>query len=221
MKTLRLKMIKDDVRGTESKTCAGGECRLRHPMSLRSRRKSLAQGKRSETKWSEARPWVNAKENHEARFSGRKTFSVLSSMSPAKAGWGTCSHHLPRVPLALLASPWAMFFRLHRRLIESINSSVHLNLRGVLFVIMLVIAPNAVRAQPDQKAPPQTPPQPSPQSAAQSSQRYRIGAGDLLEIRIFNRPQLSRDAVRVEGNGMIRMPLVEDEIQAEIGRAHV
>lgn len=44
--------------------------------------------------------------------------------------------------------------------------------------------------------------------------RYRIGAGDVLDIRIYNRPQLSRDAVRVEGNGMIRMPLIDTEIQA-------
>jgi len=35
--------------------------------------------------------------------------------------------------------------------------------------------------------------------------RYRIGPADVLDIRIYNRPQLSRDAVRVEGNGMIRM----------------
>jgi len=44
--------------------------------------------------------------------------------------------------------------------------------------------------------------------------RYRIGPADVLDIRIYNRPQLSRDAVRVEGNGMIRMPLIENEIQA-------
>ena len=44
--------------------------------------------------------------------------------------------------------------------------------------------------------------------------RYRIGPGDVLDIRIYNRPQLSREAVRVEGNGMIRMPLIETEIQA-------
>src|SRR5438045_9119081 len=44
--------------------------------------------------------------------------------------------------------------------------------------------------------------------------RYRIGAGDVLDIRIYNRPQLSRESVRVEGNGMIRMPLIETEIQA-------
>lgn len=50
--------------------------------------------------------------------------------------------------------------------------------------------------------------------AQQQDDRYRIGAGDVLDVRIYNRPQLSRDAVRVEGNGMIRMPLIETEIQA-------
>lgn len=35
-----------------------------------------------------------------------------------------------------------------------------------------------------------------------------------MDIRIFNRPNLSRDAVRVEGSGIIRMPLIEGEIQA-------
>jgi len=49
---------------------------------------------------------------------------------------------------------------------------------------------------------------------AQQDDRYRIGPGDVLDIRIYNRPQLSREAVRVEGSGMIRMPLVETEIQA-------
>jgi polysaccharide export outer membrane protein len=49
---------------------------------------------------------------------------------------------------------------------------------------------------------------------ALESQRYRIGAGDVLDIRILNRPQLSREAVRVEGDGMIRMPLIDGQIQA-------
>lgn len=44
--------------------------------------------------------------------------------------------------------------------------------------------------------------------------RYRIGPGDLLEVRVFNRPQLSLDAVRVDGNGTIRLPLIESEIRA-------
>lgn len=43
---------------------------------------------------------------------------------------------------------------------------------------------------------------------------YRIGPGDVLNIRVYSKPQLARDAVRVEGNGMIRMPLIESDIQA-------
>jgi polysaccharide export outer membrane protein len=51
-------------------------------------------------------------------------------------------------------------------------------------------------------------------NAASPDDRYRIGVGDVLEVRVFNRPQLSREAVRVEGDGVIRMPLIETEIQA-------
>ena len=65
--------------------------------------------------------------------------------------------------------------------------------------------------------------QPSPRATAQVStdetssaadKRYRIGPGDVLEIRIYKLEQLSRDAVRVEDNGVIRMPLIKEEIQA-------
>jgi polysaccharide biosynthesis/export protein len=44
--------------------------------------------------------------------------------------------------------------------------------------------------------------------------RYRLGPGDVLDVRVYNRPQLSREAVRVDGRGMIRMPLIEGEIRA-------
>lgn len=43
---------------------------------------------------------------------------------------------------------------------------------------------------------------------------YRIGAGDVVEVRVFNRPQLSRDAVRVDNHGMINLPMIDKEIQA-------
>jgi len=61
-------------------------------------------------------------------------------------------------------------------------------------------------------------------SVSRADERYRIGPNDVLDVRVFNRPQLSRDAIRVDGRGMIRMPLIEDEIQAacrtegELGR---
>jgi polysaccharide biosynthesis/export protein len=53
-----------------------------------------------------------------------------------------------------------------------------------------------------------------PVSLLAQDDRYRIGPGDVLDIRIYNRPQLSRDGVRVEGNGMVRMPLIEGDIKA-------
>lgn len=51
-------------------------------------------------------------------------------------------------------------------------------------------------------------------TTSEPDDRYRIGPGDVLDIRILNRPNLSRDSVRVEGNGMIRMPLIDGEIPA-------
>jgi polysaccharide export outer membrane protein len=50
--------------------------------------------------------------------------------------------------------------------------------------------------------------------ASDGDNRYRIGPGDVLDIRILNRPNLSREAVRVEGSGLIRMPLIDTEIMA-------
>lgn len=47
-----------------------------------------------------------------------------------------------------------------------------------------------------------------------TNSEYLIGVGDVLDIRIYNRPQLSRDTVRVDGRGMIRMPLIKEEIRA-------
>jgi polysaccharide export outer membrane protein len=44
--------------------------------------------------------------------------------------------------------------------------------------------------------------------------RYRIGPGDVLEIRVLKAPELSRDAVRVDQRGMIRMPMLDSDIPA-------
>ena len=50
--------------------------------------------------------------------------------------------------------------------------------------------------------------------AASDEERYRIGPGDILDIRIFNKPQFNREGVRVDPRGMIRMPLIKEEIVA-------
>lgn len=51
-------------------------------------------------------------------------------------------------------------------------------------------------------------------SAAKAEEGYRIGPGDVLEIRFYKRPELSRDNVSVSANGTITMPMVDGEIQA-------
>lgn len=56
-------------------------------------------------------------------------------------------------------------------------------------------------------------PTPAGATSTIEDDRYRIGPGDVLDIRIYNRPNLTRENVRVEGNGMFRMPLIENEIQ--------
>jgi polysaccharide export outer membrane protein len=53
-----------------------------------------------------------------------------------------------------------------------------------------------------------------PDSGLDSDLRYRIGPGDILDIKIFNKPQFNREGVRVDPRGMIRMPLIKEEIVA-------
>jgi polysaccharide export outer membrane protein len=51
-------------------------------------------------------------------------------------------------------------------------------------------------------------------NSAPVSERYRIGPGDVLEVRLYKLPELSREALRVEDSGTIRMPLINEDIQA-------
>jgi len=44
--------------------------------------------------------------------------------------------------------------------------------------------------------------------------RYRIGPGDVLEVRVARAPELSREAVRVDQGGNIRMPMLDIDIPA-------
>lgn len=88
-----------------------------------------------------------------------------------------------------------------------------------VLLTLLVTATRVVQAQQPAAASVATPPAPPEESASGpaspvSDDLYRIGPGDVLEVRVFNRPQLSREAIRVDGRGMISMPLIEDQIQA-------
>lgn len=51
------------------------------------------------------------------------------------------------------------------------------------------------------------------ENGSDSDDRYFIGVGDVLTIHVFDYPQLSREAMRVDSFGMIRMPMIAGEIQ--------
>src|SRR5882724_7121419 len=86
-----------------------------------------------------------------------------------------------------------------------------------LMVALFLLPAVVVRAQQvsgTASATTQSDPELSSSAKPQSHNHYVIGVGDVLDIRVFGRPQLARDAVRVDDRGKIRMPLLEDEIQA-------
>jgi polysaccharide export outer membrane protein len=82
----------------------------------------------------------------------------------------------------------------------------------LLLALCAVFVAGQQTAEPNNASP--APPQNGVTFAADGDNRYRIGPGDVLDIRILNRPNLSRESVRVEGNGKIRMPLIDNEIMA-------
>lgn len=54
----------------------------------------------------------------------------------------------------------------------------------------------------------------SPAASSSTDNRYRIGPGDVLEIRVIRAPELSRDNVRVDQSGMIRIPMIDEDLRA-------
>src|SRR5258708_3518040 len=51
-------------------------------------------------------------------------------------------------------------------------------------------------------------------ATATADDHYRIGPGDVLDIKVFNKPQFNREGVKVDPRGMIRIPLIKEEIRA-------
>ena len=86
--------------------------------------------------------------------------------------------------------------------------------RHLYLPLMLTLTATVAAQQPSEQTTATNTAQPAPAIQPANDSVYRIGPGDVLDIRVYNKPQLARDAVRVEGTGMIRMPLIEADIQA-------
>lgn len=81
-------------------------------------------------------------------------------------------------------------------------------------LIVLALAASHASAQQSAVMPASQASSPAVAPTKTSDTKYRIGPGDMLDVRVFNRPQFSRESVRVDSSGMIRMPLIEGEIRA-------
>jgi polysaccharide biosynthesis/export protein len=105
-------------------------------------------------------------------------------------------------------------YHLGRRLLSIAGACGLLLLAGVIVsaqqtkVASAATASTAV-ATPQGDGPAATKPAPNT-----TDTRYRIGPGDVLDIRVARAPELSRDTVRVDQSGMIRMPMLDDDIRA-------
>ena len=82
----------------------------------------------------------------------------------------------------------------------------------VALLLGLWLAPSACLADGAQAAQPEaTQPRPaSPAHPAQQESAYRIGAGDVLEVSVWNEPQASVQGVVVRPDGKISLPLLKD-----------
>ena len=78
----------------------------------------------------------------------------------------------------------------------------------------LIIASTMPAADPATDAKQGDASDPQAQVQPPADERYKIGPGDVLDIRVFDKPELSRPTVRVDGAGVIRMPLLDEDIEA-------
>ena len=83
-------------------------------------------------------------------------------------------------------------------------------------VVLLSVSSGVVAQQPIVSTPPPERPPTATSSVTTPSpedRQYRIGPGDVLDVRVFNRPQLSHEAMSVSNDGLIVLPFI-GEIRA-------
>lgn len=95
-------------------------------------------------------------------------------------------------------------------------------MRSILGACLLAIIPSALAQIVTAQQPPASdPPNVSPattgsvvETTTEDDGRYRIGPGDVVDIRVFGWKEFSREGVRVDSRGMILMPLLKEEVKA-------
>ena len=87
-------------------------------------------------------------------------------------------------------------------------------LKAILLLVSCLCGFQVANSQPAAVASASTDMKVGAKPANSNDTRYRIGPGDVLEVRVARAPELSRDAVRVDQGGNIRMPMLDNDIPA-------
>jgi polysaccharide export outer membrane protein len=106
-----------------------------------------------------------------------------------------------------------MVLNRNSRLISAVLVSVVLVL-GLIETSATVLAQQPVTAGAQIASPMPTPSPFMAARAAGPNEHYRIGSGDIIDVKVLNKPQFNREGVRVNPAGTIRMPLIKDDIRA-------
>ena len=95
-------------------------------------------------------------------------------------------------------------------------------MNGLLLMLALAAAPNPSppAATPPPMAPVATAPSPSPSPLAATTDEYRVGIGDVLEVIVFGNDDLSRTTT-VQTNGALTLPLLGEVVVVELTVAEV
>ncbi len=97
-------------------------------------------------------------------------------------------------------------------------------MNGLLLMLALAAAPNP--SPPAATPPPMAPvatapsPSPSPSPLAATTDEYRVGIGDVLEVIVFGNDDLSRTTT-VQTNGALTLPLLGEVVVVELTVAEV
>lgn len=110
---------------------------------------------------------------------------------------------------SLKAKDIALFKVGHRRWMKTIAALI-----TVAFVCLTAAVLDVREVEGQQATAVTTGPPPSPASTPLDDTRYRIGPGDVLAIIVRKTPELSMEAVRVDQQGMIHIPMIKGQITA-------
>lgn len=85
-------------------------------------------------------------------------------------------------------------------------------LLALAFVVFMLLAGSPVRAQGTGTAAPSGPPASADPALASLMSNYKLGAGDVISIRVFGEDEFTREKVRLNDAGTVSFPILGEVV---------